>query len=834
VSGRVVAVSGHDSVLLADHWSLCATPADAFDDPAGLSAIEPERWVDARLPATAASALRAAGMWSLDGPERRFDAEDWWWRCRFSEHGDAAERALCFDGIATVADVWLDGRHLFASDNMFQPIERIVELGGTHELVIRCRSLDALLKVRRARPRWRAPMVEHQRLCWFRTTLLGRTPGWSPPAAAVGPWRPVRIERRRGLVVESLALNPRIDGDRGLVGLAAELRSLGASIDAAELVLERAGESWRGGLAIDGTQLQGELAIPEVCRWWPFTHGEPALYQAELHCVAAGETIVLRLGAVGFRELSLDLDDGDFRLQVNGEAVFCRGACWTPLDPVTLHASPEAYRAALQQLVDAGMNMVRVGGTMVYESSAFYDAADELGILVWQDLMFANMDYPSDPSFVAGVEREVATNLSTIGGHPSLAVLCGNSEGEQQSAMWGAPRATWAHPLFHETLRAVAERCCPAVPYWPSSAHGGAFPHQCNVGTTSYYGVGAYLRPLEDARRADVRFASECLAFANVPSSVAAMPDGHATRAHQATWKRRAPRDLDAGWDFDDVRDHYLAELFGVDPMKLRYADHERYLALGRVVVGEVMAATFAEWRRAGSRCGGGLVWFLRDLWRGAGWGIVDADGQPKSGYHYLRRALQPIAVHFSDEGNNGLDVQLHNERPEPLEVRLELSLFRGDVALAGHARDLSMPARSRRSMPAAELLEGFVDLSYAFRFGPPACDLAVARLWRGDERLAEAFHLPLGLAGLGQHDLGFEASAEPLADGDATLTLTTRSHAHAVAIEVPGYWPADDFVHLAPGDRRCIHLHRTPAAKRLSGTAWACNARDPVRIVAR
>ena len=184
------------------------------------------------------------------------------------------------------------------------------------------------------------------------------------------------------------------------------------------------------------------------------------------------------------------------------------------------------------------------------------------------------------------------------------------------------------------------------MPYWPSSAHGGAFAHQNDRGTSSYYGVGAYLRPLQDARLSGVKFATECLALANVPSqaALARMPGGATLRTHQAAWRDRAPRDLGAGWDFDDVRDHYLRLLFGVDPTAVRARDHDRYLALSRAVSAELMRATFSEWRRPGSACRGALVLFLHDLWAGAGWGLLDDLGQPKAAFHGLREACAPRA----------------------------------------------------------------------------------------------------------------------------------------------------------------------------------------------
>jgi beta-mannosidase len=219
------------------------------------------------------------------------------------------------------------------------------------------------------------------------------------------------------------------------------------------------------------------------------------------------------------------------------------------------------------------------------------------------------------------VQREASQQLLQWSKHPSVVLICGNSEVSQQAAMWGVAREYWSPALFENTLRTLVSKWCPETPYWPSSAYGGEVPHQVSHGTVSYYGAGAYLRPLHDIRRSDVRFASECLAFANVPedSTITGMPGGAALRVTHSAWKARAPRDLGAGWDFEDVRDHYLKLLFDIDPTQLRYSDHKRYLELSRRVPGDVMTEAFSEWRRSGSSCAGAIVWFLRDLWPGAG-----------------------------------------------------------------------------------------------------------------------------------------------------------------------------------------------------------------------
>jgi beta-mannosidase len=587
----------------------------------------------------------------------------------------------------------------------------------------------------------------------------------------------------------------------------------------------------------------GRLEIPDIALWWPHTHGEPALYEARLEITVASTvdtTLQVDLGRIGFRTISLDTQAGDFALRINGVPIFCRGACWTPPDPVSLDTPADSLRTALEQVRAAGMNMLRVGGTMVYESDTFLELCDSNGILLWQDFMFANMEYPeSDPGFAASVAAEARQQLGRLSTHPCLTLLCGNSEGEQQAAMWGAPRASWSPRLFHEQLAQHSRELCPDVPYWPSSAHGGSFPHAGNSGTTSYYGVGAYLRPLEDARRAEVRFASECLAFANIPEerTLAKMPGGAAIRCHHPAWKARTPRDLGAGWDFDDVRDHYLKLLFKVDPLELRYADHERYLALSRVASGEVMANVLAEWRRKRSTCRGALIWFWRDLWCGAGWGVVDALGNPKAAYHYLRRAAQPIALAISDEGGNGLYLHVTNEHAAPLVATLELKLYRGgEIGVGSATRTLTVPGRDTVEIAAADEFEGFLDLSYAYRFGPPPHDLVVATVTdSSDSVLAQAFHMVGGLPAAREFDIGLSATA--IARGDTfDLKITTRRFAQSVWIESDGFTADDAYFHLAPGGAKTVSLLRNPhePERTLRGRVHALNAHTAAKIEIR
>ncbi len=387
--------------------------------------------------------------------------------------------------------------------------------------------------------------------------------------------------------------------------------------------------------------------------------------------------------------------------------------------------------------------------------------------------------------------------------------------------MWGAPRAHWSQPLFDRDLAELATSLCPDVPYWPSSARGGAFAHQTNVGTSSYYGVGAYLRPLDDARRSGLRFATECLAFANVPQTL------------HAEWKARAPRDTGADWDFDDVRDHYLQRLYGIDPVALRGADPERYLALSRAVGAEVMAATFAEWRRAGSGCRGALVWFLRDLWAGAGWGLLDDEGQPKAAFHGCRQVLAPVAVFITDEGTNGLELHIVNDPARALVGQVEIVLYRDDgLAVERATQAVAVAGHGASCLPLAQCFDHFVDLSRAYRFGPAEHALVVATLFDGGgTQLAQAFHFPEGLPSHGDRDIGLSARGQRLADGNVELTVGARRFAQSLHFDMPGFVAHDAYFHLAPGTERRVRFAGPPGAT-FNGHVSAVNSRELVPVV--
>jgi len=792
---------GESEEVLSEGWTLTLTPADACETPSDIPASLESLHVS--VPGTVAQALEAAGKFDRLAPVALNDRDAWY---RLTMISDARERAILrFDGLSTIAEIFFNGELIAASQSMFERLEVPVQMTGADELSICFRALAPRLEKTGPRARWRPQMMNTQGLRLIRTTALGYMPGWCPEIHAAGPWRPISLIRQ-----DSVLCTLRSSLDNTGTGKVSIVLQANRDIQPARLIC--AGYSINLSKAEDG-KLLGELIIPGVELWWPHTHGRPALHDVVLELDGNQH----RLGRTGFRQVEIDHgEDGNgFGLKVNGQPVFCRGAVWTTADIVCLPGTRPDYEPSLKKAAEAGMNMIRVGGTMAYETPEFFALCDELGIMVWQDAMLANFDYPAkDDGLRQHIVMEIEQLLESTALSPSFAIFCGGSEMYQQGAMLGLPEQIWKGTLTEEILPELVAEKRPDAAYVANSPSGGALPFFPNAGVGHYYGVGAYCRPLEDARRADLRFAAECLAFANIPEQETLDRYLPGVAVHDPRWKARTPRDRGASWDFEDVRDHYLKLLYEAEPDVLRREDGALYLDMSRAATAEVMEATFAEWRRSGSSCQGALVWTLQDLVPGAGWGIIDAAGRPKSVWHALKRAFRPVQVSLSDEGTNGLDIHILNETGDSLNAMLELTCLREGVQPVVHAkRPLALLPRESQTIAATDLFGAFFDTTYAYRFGPPSHDVAIARLRdiATGHVVADAFHFPLGRK-KALHAANLQVAISET-NGHWSLEIGTDRLAQSVHITSEGYRACESWFHLGPGETRKIGLLPETAA---------------------
>ena len=454
-------------VPLVAAWEMAST-----DEERTLNRLGDLRFIPAQVPGTAASALRQEGAW-CPGRGHSLDAAEFWFRCTFDgEPAEPGEEVMLeLGGIATLSEVWLNGRHILKSCSMFAShrVDVTALLGVRNELLIVCRSLSTALRARRGQSpqaRWRTRVVSEQQLRWFRTTLLGRAPGFAPEPAPVGPWRPVTLVRRRHVVVEHWSRHAELDGTSGAVRAHLQVRTLRRHAQpvsgrlqvgewSAPVEWEESGDRHCG---------RAVLRIPDVQPWWPHSHGEPVLYPLRVELqLRDGSTVAFDDVPVGFRSLEFAADDAG--LAVNGVPIFCRGVIWIPPDPLELTSPESSVRQRLELLRDGGLNIIRLAGTTTYESETFHRLCDQLGLLVWQDMMFANMDYPfADSAFRELVRNEAESELSRVSRHPSTAIICGNSEIEQQVGMLGLDPSLGRGAFFDEELPRIVARCCPVFP----------------------------------------------------------------------------------------------------------------------------------------------------------------------------------------------------------------------------------------------------------------------------------------------------------------------------------------------------------------------------------
>lgn len=792
---------------------------------------DPARWVPARVPGTAAQAMVAVhGQAAL---AMAYDDLDWWYRCRFRLDDPSGAHELRLDGLATVADVWLNGAPLLRSEGMFLTHRvDVPSLSEDNELLIRFAALTPLLARRRPRPRWKSRDLPHQNLRWLRTTLTGRQLGGVRSPAPVGPWRPVSLVARSPLRVVDQRLSASLTADgAGVLELSARLHGAAPGRPA---FLEVGGvraqlDTWEDG---DGHRLSGSVTVPSVRPWWPHTHGSQDLYDSWL----VVEDQRHHLGRVGFRTVEVDRTGGAFTLVWNGRRVFCRGVCWTPPDPVSLTIDRDELRARLELIRDGNLNMVRVTGTGVYESQDFFDLCDELGLLVWQDCMFAFCDVPDEPDFARQVRDELTCVLTPLQGRPSLAVLCGGSENEQQAAYLGLPPESWPSPVAHSLIPTVVAELVPGTPYVANTPGESLLPSMVDTGPSHYFGVGAYLRPLEDARRSGVRFASECLAFAN-PPEVLDTADGQLALlglGHHPDRKAVVHRDAASSWDLEDIRDWYTDRLFGVDVRALRRSDPERAADLARAAVATIFEAVLTEWRRPGSSCWGALVLQSHDVGFGAGAGIVDGFGRPKSPWYAMRRRMAASVVGLTDEGVNGLGLHVASDRTDTWYAAVRLDLYLDGRVLA-ESTTIDVTVRDGgATVPTATAFGGFRDLNDAHRFGPPAHDVVAATLLDTEgAELSHAVFLPGQALRPVEPDLGLRAVAHQTPGAGWEITVSTERFAQWLTFDVPGWIPLDNWFHLLPGCSSVVSLRAEPGdpTQQPRGEVRALNCARPTRI---
>lgn len=506
---------------------------------------------------------------------------------------------------------------------------------------------------------------------------------WGPNLVTAGIWRPIGLHAwstgRLARVRPIASVEP--DGT-GRVIVHADIERSGAGADVPLLVTARLGGTVASTKVAEGESTAVvELVVSQPELWWPRGYGGQPLYDLTVTLGGPGADAPLDTWRrrIGLRSVSLDTTPdatgARFRIVLNGEPVFARGANWIPDDAFPSRLDRARYAVRLRQACAANLNLIRVWGGGIYESDDFYELCDELGLMVWQDFPFACAAYPEEEPVGAEVEAEAREAVARLMPHPSLVLWNGNNECIEGWFSWGWPEAldgrTWGRGYYLDVLaRAVAETD-PSRPYWPGSPYSGSIdldPQLDGYGTKHIWDVWNR-RDYTGYRDYVPRFAAEFgyqgpPTYATLRRSVSDRPlrsdspgvlhhqkadDGHGKLARGLAY-HFPPRE-----SFDDW--HYLTQV-----------NQARAIQLG-----------VEHFRSHWPVCAGTVVWQLNDCWPVTSWAAIDGDGRLKPLWYALRRAYAPRLVTVQPRGERaGGDARLVivavNDTPQPWQTAVSAS----------------------------------------------------------------------------------------------------------------------------------------------------------------
>lgn len=809
-------------------WTVRAdSTVAAWDDVPDAVREAAARGVAASVPGCVHTDLIAAHLLSdpyvgaAEAAQDWIGAQTWIYRGEFllqddSPHLAAGHRDLICDGLDTVAEVFVNGASVGRSVNMHRraifDVHEPLRAGANVVEVVFSPALEYIAAM--ADLVGERTHVERDGYNLIRKMACNFGWDWGPRLVTAGIWKTIGLRswdtaRILDLSVHATA-EPSGDGRwAGRLDVAAQVvgnrrfSALTVRVRDADGVIAEAGvagDDW----------VDVSLAISEIQPWWPHSLGGQPLYEVEvvLHNDVAILDRVQR--STGFRSVSLDTTadaDGSgarFGLVVNGVDVFVRGANWIPDDCFVSRVTAERYRERIQQAKDANIDLLRVWGGGIYETEAFYQACDELGMMVWQDFTLACAAYPEEEPFRSEIEAEARDNVMRLSAYPSLAIWNGNNENIWGYQEWDwqsqlAPGQTWGAGYYYELFPQLLAELDPSRPYWhgsPSSGSPEAPANDPNVGCMHVWDVWNQ-RDYTCYDDYSPRFVSEF---------------GYQGPATWATWALALdPSDRRA--DSPVMRAHQKAAggndklnsgISGHLPLPAETAEaFDDWLFAMQVQQARAVRYGIERWRSLRGRCLGSIVWQLNDCWPVVSWAALDlgsdADGRPVARRKPLWYALRSVyADHFcsvqSDAPSRRLVLVNDGTSDWAATGELELRRLTGEVVWAMPVGE-TLPPRSRVDLPiAADVPADASDLAWV---------VSLADAERYVKLLAEDVdaHLEAG---------EFDAVAEPSADG-VTVTVTARTFLRSLCLfpdrVSENAYPDSLLIDLFPGESHSFQV---------------------------
>ncbi len=670
---------------------------------------------------------------------------DWEYRTRFEVSAEELRHRhveLVFDGLDTFADVSVNGQPVLKADNMFRQW-RVPAVGwlrpGTNELTIVFHSpITWLMPLVKAMPYHLPTVGQVQAISeegipvdpYVRKAPYQFGWDWGPRFVTEGVWKPIRLETWDQVRVEDFHLQQKkITAETAEV--AGELTFLAehagtAHITVSYRVVDAKGKT--ATVAVSETRpvdagenhiwMPFRIARPE--RWFPLHYGAQSRYDFTAKIAMAGKDVASVTTRTGLRSVELrrqpDAWGKSFEFVVNGIPIFAKGADVIPFDSFPNRVTAATHRGILESARDANMNMVREWGGGYYETDDFYETADALGIMVWQEFAFGGAMVPGTAEFRANVKQEAEEQVRRLRDHPSIVLWCGNNEVETGWMYWG-DRQTFKKSLtadqqedvwqaylllFNDTLKSVVEQKAKPIAYWPSSpsADYEDVPGGQLNGDMHYWQVWHALAPIEDYNQQNPRFMSE-FGFQSFPEmrTIASFAggtelsiDSPVMQAHQK----------DVGGN-DRIHTYMLRQYR--EPK-----DFASFVYLSQVLQAEAIKTGAEHLRRNRPQTMGSLYWQLNDCWPVASWSSIDYYGRWKALQYYARRFYADVLVSpYLHDGVVDAYVVSDKMTPQAMELSVRVMKFDGTV-VGSEAKEITVKPLSStlvESAKQAELLKG-------------------------------------------------------------------------------------------------------------------------------
>jgi beta-mannosidase len=751
---------------------------------------------------------------------------DWVYRLQFTPDAPLLQHesiALRCEGLDTLATLTLNGTLLGETSNMFRTWEFDIKpllKRGRNTLEITFAAAHPAFRRMQAKhflPGWMSEFTQGGQ--WLRKMPCAFGWDWGPRLVSCGIWKPISLvgwstarladvaiaqdHLRSGSV--RLAVNATIERSRhtpaGALKLCVRLVDpRGHAVEIAQPV--PAGDT--------AAALQLTIAHPEL--WWPNGMGAQPLYRVEVQLLTADDApLDVTTRRIGLRRLELvrkrDKQGETFHFSANGVPFFAKGANWIPADSFPTRLTRGDYARLLQDAAAAHMNMLRSWGGGIYESDAFFDLCDELGLCVWQDFIFACMTYPAfDATWMDNVREEVIQNVRRLRHHPSLALWCGNNELEMGlvGPEWNERQMSWADysKLFDTLLPELIATHDPARAYWPCSPHTSVGErtdfNSASSGDVHFWEVWHRMQPFEWYLTSQARFISE-FGFQSFPEPATvrgytAPADRNITSPVMELHQRSGPGNAKII--------HYMLDWFRLP------CDFDMTLWLSQILQGIAIQLGVEHWRRSMPFSMGALYWQLNDCWPVASWASIDYHGRWKALHYLARRFFAPVlASGFYDPARHAIELHGTSDLQTKLPARLTWKVT--DLAgkkIAGGNHDATLAAAANTPLVTLDAqpwlkratAENLV-LWYSLKAGTHVSENALL--------LAKPKRLELP-------DPALSASVAETARGELRIKIQSQAVALWAWIEcpLPGLTLEDNFFHLAPGRPRTLRItQRTP-----------------------